>query len=605
MRHRHDSPFGAELGEGGVHFRLYAPRAARVDVLYREDDGVERSAPLEAVENGFFARTVADARAGTRYAFSVDGGELRLPDPASRFQPDGVHGPSLVLDPLAFEWPEDRRHVRPFHEHVFYELHVGAFTEEGTYRAAAERLDHLVALGVTALELMPLSAAPGTRNWGYDGVLPYAPSRNYGTPHDLKRFIAAAHAKDLSVFLDVVYNHFGNEGNYLGLYAPNFFTERYRTPWGTAIDVESEGNGPVRAFFIENALYWLEEYRFDGLRLDAVETIFDGPERLFLRELAAAVSARIEPRRSVALVLENDRNEVLLLRNGFRAQWDDDAHHAAHVLATGETGGYYRDFAERPVHLLGRTLTTGFAYQGEPSPYRGGRERGEPSSGLELASFITFLQNHDQIGNRAFGERITALGSDAAVRAALAVLLLAPSPPLLFMGEEWGASTPFLFFCDFEPDLARKVTEGRRAEFASFPQFADADAGARVAIPDPSDPATFARSKLDWSELAAPVHRAWLGYYRNLLQLRRTEIAPRTAGARGDDAWFEEVGTRGLAATWHLPGGTVLQLAANLGAEAQGGFAPPPADALVLFATHDPSFPNGIAPAWSVRWTLA
>jgi maltooligosyltrehalose trehalohydrolase len=600
MRYRHRSPFGAELVEGGVRFRLYAPAAAGVELCYG-GSGLEHRAHLEPSGDGFFERVVSGARAGTRYAFTFAGQELRVPDPASRSQPEGVHAPSAVVDPLDFDWSSSSAPAVPWHAQVLYELHVGTFTPEGTYRAAAERLDHLVALGVTTVELMPLAAAPGARNWGYDGVYPYAPASNYGTPDDLKGFIRAAHAAGLCVFLDAVYNHFGPEGNYLGLYAPNFFTRRHHTPWGAALDFESPGNAPVRAFFIENALYWLLEYRFDGLRLDAVDRIHDEPERDFLRELAATVAARIEPGRSVALVLENDRNEASLLRAGYDAQWNDDAHHAAHVLLTGQTDGYYADFAADPAALLGRTLTSGFAYQGEPSSYRGGEPRGEPSRDLELSSFVTFLQNHDQIGNRALGERITALASAAALRAGLALLLLAPSPPLLFMGEEWAASTPFLFFCDFEPELAGKVTAGRRAEFASFPQFADA--ASRSAIPDPASPETFGRSKLNWNERDVPRHRAQLDFYRTLLHLRRTEIVPHASEIRGSDAAFERVGARGLRGRWRLAGEKELRLAANLGPEQGEAFPPLPRHAKLIFATHE-FRPHERAPDWSVRWSI-
>jgi 1,4-alpha-glucan branching enzyme/maltooligosyltrehalose trehalohydrolase len=365
VRFRHAMPFGAQLDEDGVRFRLYAPSADRVELLYDAGTG-ERTALLAPSNDGFHELVCADAGAGTRYAFRS--GELTFPDPASRFQPDGVHGRSVVVDPLAFAWPADEAPPLPWSRHVFYETHVGTFTPEGTYAAAAEKFDHLAKLGVTAIELMPIADVPGTRNWGYDGVLPYAPTRNYGTPDDLKGFVATAHARGFAVYLDVVYNHFGPEGNYLHAYAPEFYTERHHTPWGAAIDVEGADRSAVRAYFIENALYWLMEYRFDGLRFDAVHAIYDGAERGFLRELAATVAARVD--RPVHLVLENDANEATLLEAGFAAQWDDDSHHAAHVTITGQGDGYYADYARDPVGQLGRTLTSGFAYQGDPSPFR-------------------------------------------------------------------------------------------------------------------------------------------------------------------------------------------------------------------------------------------
>ncbi|GAC1303564.1 MAG: malto-oligosyltrehalose trehalohydrolase [Vulcanimicrobiaceae bacterium] len=575
-----------------MRFRVYAPSARSVELAL---DGAS-GAPMHRRDDGFFEIVVADAAAGTRYAFVIDG--LRAPDPASRFQPEGVHGTSVVVDPAAYAWRSTAWAGRPWHETIFYELHVGTFTPAGTYAAAAERLDDLVALGITAVELMPLADVPGERNWGYDGVLPFAPSHNYGSPDDLRRFVDRAHELGLAVYLDVVYNHFGPEGNYLHAYAPEFYTERHHTPWGAAIDVAAPDREAVRAFFIANAVYWLQEYRFDGLRLDAVHAIYDGEDREFLRELAATVHDTVG--RDVHLVVENDDNESSLLEAGFRAQWNDDAHHAAHVVATGQRDGYYGDYAADPIALLGRTIATGFGYQGEASTYRNLPSRGEPSAHLRLSSFVNFLQNHDQIGNRPFGERITALAPEAAVRALVAVLFLAPPVPLLFMGEEWGASTPFLYFCDFEPALARAVTEGRRAEFASFAEFSDERSRAR--IPDPSARATFERSVLRWSERTVAPHAAWLAYYRDVLRVRTAEIVPRIANARGRESRYERFDTTGLRASWSLDDGRTLHLEANLGDAPIAGASP--RDGRVLFATH-PMPADGATPAWSVRWTIA
>ena len=592
----HEMPFGSQLTEDGVRFRLYAPAASAVEVVFGEGPSLRRR-PLGALGGGWFEATLGDASAGTRYAFSLDGSETHVPDPASRYQPGGVHEPSIVVDPLAFSWPAALWAGRPWHEHVFYELHVGTFTPEGTYAAAQAKLGALAELGITAVELMPLAEVPGARNWGYDGVLPFAPTRNYGTPDELKTFIAAAHAHGLAIYLDVVYNHFGPEGNYLHGYAPTFYTERHKTPWGAAIDVESAERGDVRAFFIENALYWTGEYRFDGLRFDAVHAIYDGADRHFLNELARTVQARSD--RPIHLVLENERNEAPLLENGFRAQWNDDEHHVMHVLATGEKDGYYVDYAEDTVARFGRTLTQGFGYQGEFSKNKG-ETRGTESSRLPLGAFVNFLQNHDQIGNRPFGERITSIAPELPLRALLAAYLLAPSPPLLFMGEEWGAGTPFLFFCDFEPELARAVTEGRRNEFGSFAAFADP--AQRDKIPDPSSAATFERSKLRWEERERAPHDGWLAYYRQLLSLRRAQIAPRIAGVRVSDASFETIGARGLQARFGLASGATLLLAANFGDAEQRGFARIE-DSRAIFSTHPPVF-TGFAPPWSVRWSL-
>jgi maltooligosyltrehalose trehalohydrolase len=589
--------WGARLRRpAGVEFRLWAPAARSVDLVLLQDP--HRIVPMSRDEGGWYTCTCERASAGTGYLFEINS-EARVPDPASRFQPDGINGPSEVIDPTSFEWPADSG-LRPTPaELVFYELHVGTFTEEGTYAAAGERLDDLVEIGVNAIELMPLAQAAGTRSWGYDGVLMYAPSVSYGRPEDLKRFIAAAHARHLAVFLDVVYNHFGPEGNYLHLYAPQFFTDRHTTPWGAAIDYTSPGNDPVRAFAIDNACYWLNEYRFDGLRLDATDQIFDERPLPILEELAQTVKRAAQHR--VYLVVENDENRVDLLEHGYDAQWNDDVHHALHEALTGEDDGYYRDFAEKPSAWLARALTSGYAYQGESSPFRGGRLRGTPSTETPLTSFINFIQNHDQVGNRAFGERISTLVTPDALHAALAVLLLAPSPPLIFMGEEWGASTPFLYFSDFEGDLARAVREGRRREFARFKQFSDE--GAREQIPDPGAVETFERTKLRWSERTEFSHRRWLWTYGTLLELRRLEIAPRVAGVSGKDASYELRGARGLCAIWNLPTGNELRLDANLGSREQAGFERYPAGR-TIYTTHGERFAGGIAPPWSVRWSM-
>ena len=587
-------PFGAQLEADGVRFALYAPSVERVDLVYDAGSG-DRTATLVRRADGYHEAMVTEAAAGTRYAFRANG--LEFPDPASRFQPDGVHGRSCVVDPLSFAWPGEPWNGLSWNRHVFYETHIGTFTPEGTYAAAQTKFDHLAQLGVTAIELMPIADVPGTRNWGYDGVLPYAPTRNYGTPDALKAFVSAAHARGFAVYLDVVYNHFGPEGNYLHAYAPEFYTDRHQTPWGAAIDVEAGNREAVRAYFIENALYWLLEFRFDGLRFDAVHAIYDGEDRHFLRELAATVNARVD--RPVHLVLENDANEAPLLESGFRAQWDDDAHHAAHVAITGQTDGYYSDYATDTIALVGRTITQGFAYQGDPSPFRNGERRGTPSAHLPLGSFVTFVQNHDQIGNRPFGDRIAALAPPDALRAMLAVVLLAPPPPLLFMGEEWAASTPFLFFCDFEPELGAKVTEGRRGEFAGFAEFSDPEKRAR--IPDPVAESTFAASKLRWDEIAEPAHRAWLAYYSTLLGVRAAEIAPFVARVAGSGATYETIGARGLRARFTLDRGSVLSLEANLGPEPLAGCTIE-GEGTVIFATHGQTFAETVAPPWSVRW---
>jgi maltooligosyltrehalose trehalohydrolase len=586
--------WGAQVSNDGVRFKLWAPAARKVFVAIVEP--AERIVPMEPAGLGWYEVTDRDCSAGARYFFEIDG-TRRVPDPAARFAPDGPAAASEVIDPSTFRWPE-RKFPPSAEAMVFYELHVGTFTPSGTYAEAAEHLDHLIDLGVTAVELMPLAERPGARNWGYDGVLWYAPAHRYGRPDDLKTFIAAAHSRGLSVLLDVVYNHFGPQDNYLGSYAPEFFTKAHHTPWGNAIDYGAANNEPVRRFAIENACYWLSEYDFDGLRLDATQEIYDDSATHILRELA--MEAHRAKDRPVYLVVENDENDPRAFERGYDAQWNDDVHHAVHVALTGEGDGYYEDFTADPVGLLGRALTQGFAFQGEPSAFRGGRRRGGPTGGVALSRFINFLQNHDQIGNRAFGERITALASPEAVRAALVTMLLAPSPPLLFMGEEWAASAPFLYFCDFEPGLSKLVTEGRRKEFARFARFADP--AARERIPDPSSPATFERSILDWSELEQPQHRRTLELYRELLRIRRAEIVPRIADLTGRAARYERQGDRGLRCTWRLADDAVLVLEANFASRSQAGFGHRGAGK-ELYATAP--FIGGQAPPWSARWSLA
>ncbi len=564
MRRLHEMPFGClPLAAGGVRFRLWAPSARRVD-LRLEDAGGTLLA-MERAQGGWWELEVAQAGAGSRYGYRIDGGVV-VPDPASRANPDDVHRASCVIDPLAFDWDDDDWRGRPWEEAIVYELHVGSFTPQGGFAGVEDRLDHLCELGVTAIELMPIADFPGRRNWGYDGVLAFAPDASYGTPADLKRLVCSAHRRGLMVFLDVVYNHFGPEGNYLHAYAPQFFTERHHTPWGAAINFDGEGSRTVRDFFIHNALYWLEEFHLDGLRLDAVDAIVDDSQPHILAELASTVRSRVGRHRHVHLILENDANQIRYqgARPGaadrYDAQWNDDIHHALHVLLTGERDGYYGDYADAPLARLGRCLAEGFAYQGEPSTFRGGRPRGEVSRGLRPSAFVSFLQNHDQVGNRAFGERISRLAPAERIKAALAILLVAPQPPMLFMGEEWAAREPFPFFCDFEPELARKVADGRRGEFARFDRFRDATA--RLLIPDPSAVATFDSARLDWDARNGPEHAEWLALYRRLLALRSREIATRLSGARSGTCLAASDGL--LAVRWELGDGSLLHLIANL-----------------------------------------
>jgi maltooligosyltrehalose trehalohydrolase len=549
--------FGPRLTADGALFRLWAPAAKRVDVA------LEKSHPLRRGADGWFSVDVPGVKAGAQYKFRIDD-EIDVPDPASAFQPKDVSGPSELIDHAAYQWRASNWRGRPWHEAVFIETHVGTFTRDGTYRAMIDKLDHLVESGITALELMPLADFAGKRNWGYDGVLWYAPDSIYGRPDDLKALIDEAHLRGLMVFLDVVYNHFGPEGNYLGRYAPPFFTDA-QTPWGSAIDYRVP---QVCDFAIENAQYWLHEYRFDGLRLDAVHTILESAEVSMLRDLSRAVGQfATETGRHVHLVLENDDNRVSLLdaiegppRGKFRAQWNDDYHHAWHVLLTGETQGYYSDYTKSPLQDIARALGSGFVYQGEASAHRDGQLRGEPSDTLGPLAFVNFVQNHDQIGNRAFGDRLESTVNARAIEAALAITLLAPPVPMLFMGEEWGSKTPFPFFCQFGGDLAEAVRRGRRREYAwAYKKHGDE-------VPDPLDKATFRSAALNWDERTEPAGRKRLAMVQELLAIRRQQIVPRLAGATFGGAHAADNGL--LTANWRMGDGAILHLLTNLSDQA-------------------------------------
>ncbi|MEO5698111.1 MAG: malto-oligosyltrehalose trehalohydrolase [Burkholderiaceae bacterium] len=570
MKRVHEMPFGTRLAaSGGARFKLWAPGAKRVDLLLSEGPHAGEH-PMQAYRDGWFEVTEARADLNTRYRFRIDG-DVIVPDPASRWNPDDVHGASALTDPLGFAWTDAAWRGRPWHEAVIYELHIGCFTPEGTFAAAIDRLDDLVALGITVIELMPVADFPGRRGWGYDGVLLYAPEASYGSPDDLKRLVAAAHARGLMVLLDVVYNHFGPDGNYLHAYAPAFFNAEVPTPWGAAINFDAVHSRNVRNFFMHNALYWIEEFHFDGLRIDAVHAMHDRSTLHFIDELVQLV--RLGPGRSrqVHIVLENDVNDAArLVRDAAGrplladAQWNDDVHHTLHVLATGETDGYYADFADEPQRLFGRALAEGFAFQGEPSPYRSGKPHGTLSAHLPPLAFVNSTQTHDQVGNRAFGDRIGALAADAgreeALRALVACVLLAPSPPMLFMGEEYAAGTPFQYFCDFTGDLAAAVTQGRRAEFGRFEKFSDPSV--RDRIPDPNAESTFVRSKLDWSERLREPHSAWLALYADLLQRRRAMLVPWLHDARAGTVEMPAPGA--VRISWPLAAGRRWHLLAQL-----------------------------------------
>ena len=572
---------------GGYEFRLWAPAASSVEVVTSQPH------PMSRGEDGWYSVAVREARAGQRYNFRIDR-DLDVPDPASSFQPDDVLGPSELID-HDYDWKSVTWRGRPWHEAVVLELHVGTFTEQGTFRAAIERLAEVAEAGFTAIELMPVADFAGRWNWGYDGVLWFAPDSVYGRPEDLKSLIDAAHCHGLMVFLDVVYNHFGPVGNFLARYAPAFFTADRPTPWGAAIDYRVR---QVRAFAVENALHWLDRYRFDGLRLDAVHAIVERGSPSILETISKdAGRLATEQGRAIHLILENDGNEVALLAplqdppdGKYRAQWDDDFHHAWHVLLTGETSGYYRDYAKTPLLDVARVLKSGFAYQGEPSVHRRGVRRGEPSDGLPPTAFISFLQNHDQIGNRAFGERLDALADTNRIEAALAVMLLSPMPPMLFMGEEWGENRPFPFFCDFEGAVADAVREGRRREFRDM--YAARDG--RLP-PDPLDEHTFRQAKIDWEEPSRlPRASKRRELVRALLACRARSVTPRLVDLSSRSADIDVDGTV-LRASWRFGGGT-LHCLANLG-DAATAATRPPGDIV-----WNANLGETVAP-WSVHWT--
>ena len=588
--------FGAEVRDGGVRFRLWAPKHACVALKIEGDEKVR---PMRAEADGWHAIATDAAQAGSRYRFVLPDG-MTIPDPASRFQPLDVHGPSEVIDPSAYEWRDADWRGRAWEDAVLYELHVGCFTPLGTFRAAIAKLDALVDLGITGIELMPIADFPGKRNWGYDGVQLFAPDSSYGRPEDLKALIDAAHGRDLMVFLDVVYNHFGPEGNYWPICAP-IFTERHHTPWGAAVNFDAAGSTVVRELVVENALFWIDEYHMDGLRLDAVHTIFDDSPTHILDEIALRARAAAFDR-SVHLMLENEENRSSRLVRGpdgapreYTAQWNDDLHHVLHTAVTGESAAYYESYHGDTVKL-GRALAEGFAYQGETVAHLG-KARGEPSASLPPTAFVGFIQNHDQVGNRAFGERLTAIAPPEAVRAVAAVYLLSPQIPLLFMGEEWGTARPFLFFCDFGPELAAAVRKGRRAEFARFPEFQDP--ATRETIPDPTAEATFLASKLDWGVAVGEEHAAWRDFYQRALSLRRTEIVPRLRGIGGHAGRYTLLGPQAVRVDWTLGDGSVLTLLANLSAAPVASSA---VEGRVLWREGEVT-PQELAP-WTVVFTL-
>ncbi len=518
---------GAWLDGDGVRFRTWAPSPRRLAVRVEDDAGRPRGEhPLARDDAGYFSGIVPGIDAGARYRYVLEEGPA-LPDVASRFQPEGVHGPSEVIDPTAFRWTDDGWHGLDRDALAIYELHVGTFTREGTFAAATARLDELAELGVTAVQLLPVADFAGDRNWGYDGVDLFAPARCYGRPDDLRALVDRAHALGLGVILDVVYNHFGPDGAYQGTYARQYFNPRHHTPWGAAINLDGPGAGAVRGYFVESALHWLHEYHVDGFRLDATHALRDDGPRHFLAEYADAVHGARTGRGRPVVIAEDHRNLDTVVRPpanggwGLDATFADDFHHATRRLLAGDHEGYFQDYAGTTAEIA-TSLARGWLYTGEHSAFWD-EPRGTSPDGLALPRFVHCLQNHDQIGNRAFGTRLTDEAAPEAVRAAAALLLCGGASVLLFMGEEWAASTPFLYFTDHHDELGRLVTEGRRNEFRHWEAFRDP--ASRQRIPDPQDPATFARSRLDWTERDREPHASTLRLHRALLALRR-EVGP-------------------------------------------------------------------------------
>jgi len=559
------NPLGASVRPGAVTFSVWAPRCRSLDLVI---DGRPFRAMREEGE-GVFTTAIENLAVGARYQYRLDGERYR-PDPASRWQPEGVHGPSVVVDPAGFQWTDDGFTGHTLADLVFYELHVGTFTAAGTFEAVIPHLDRLVDFGITAIELMPIAEFPGSRGWGYDGVHLYAPQSTYGGPRGLRRLVEAAHTRGLSVLLDVVYNHLGPEGNYLGEYGP-YFTDRYKTPWGSAVNFDGPDAAGVRRHVVENVRYWVREFHLDGFRLDAIHAIYDTSPVHILTEIAEA--AHEEGRRLgrpihvVAESHDNDRNLVQPAAEGgigLDAMWSDDFHHAVHALLTREARGYYADFGA-PAQLA-RAIAEGFAFQGEPSGYFG-RERGTPSADLPGERFVISVQNHDQVGNRVLGDRLSTILPFEAVKLAAALLFVSPALPLLFMGEEYGETAPFQYFTSFiDRELTEAVRRGRTAEFARF-------AWARP-IPDPDAPSTFVASRLNHSLATAPRHRELYQYYRRWLELRRTHPALGAAHKAATRVSLDATG-QVLTVRRSAPSGEAIVLSANLAAEPRPLGAPP------------------------------
>ncbi|WP_437545036.1 malto-oligosyltrehalose trehalohydrolase [Sorangium sp. So ce367] len=573
-------PVGAEVLVGkGVHFRVWAPARRKVEVVLEAGPGSGGAAPLRPEEGGYFAGLVASAASGTRYRFRLDDGETLYPDPASRSQPEGPHGPSEVIDPGAFSWSDAAFRGAPLKGQVVYEMHIGTFTREGTWESAARELPELARIGISLIELLPIAEVPGRFNWGYDGVNLFAPTRLYGSPDDLRRFVDAAHRAGIAVILDVVYNHLGPDGNYIGQFSGDYFTDRHKTDWGAAINFDGPRSEAVREYFIANAGYWIDEFHLDGLRLDATQNIYDGSKDHILAAIARRVREAAKGKETF-LVAENESQEEWLIRAaerggyGLDAIWNDDFHHSAKVALTGRSEAYYSDHEGSPQELLS-ALKHGFLFQGQRYHWQKQR-RGTPALGVDPARFVLFLENHDQVANTARGERLCQIVSPGRLRAMSAALLLAPGTPMLFQGQEFGSSAPFLFFADHNPELAPLVRKGRAEFLDQFPSCSAPEVHAQ--LDDPSDPRTFERCKLDFSERER--NAALYALHEDLIALRRRDPVIRAQRPRGVDGAV--LSAHAFLLRYFGDDGDDRLLLVNLGRDIHRGslpeplFAPPP-----------------------------
>jgi maltooligosyltrehalose trehalohydrolase len=596
------SPVPTWLGEIpneaiGVAFRVWAPRRERVQVALLAEDGSRRvieQLPLQAQPGGFFSGVAKSARAGSLYCYLLDDDAQQYPDPASRFQPVGPHGPSQMIDPSAFKWTDDAWTGVRLQGQVIYEMHVGTFTREGTWRSAEQQLEELARLGITVIEVMPIAEFPGRFGWGYDGVNLFAPTRLYGHPDDLRQFVDRAHGLGVAVILDVVYNHIGPNGNYLTAFSNDYFTDRHITDWGDAVNFDGENSQPVRDYILTNAAYWIDEFHLDGLRLDATQNIYDDSENHIVAEISQRVR-EVAGERSVILVAENERQEVRLVRStqaggyGLDALWNDDFHHSAMVALSGRNEAYYSDYLGHPQEFIS-AVKYGYLYQGQWYSWQH-QCRGTPTRGVPPEAFVNFIQNHDQVANSGRGQRGHQIASPGVYKAMTALMLLSPGTPMLFQGQEFAASSPFFYFADHPGELAKKIAEGRRQFMAQFPSIAQPEVQAM--LPDPADPATFLQSKLDFAERTQ--HAEMYSLHGDLLRLRRDDPTFRVQRFGAVDGAV--LGDAAFVLRWFAENGDDRLLLVNLGRDLSLHPAPepllaPPADAdwETLWTTEDPRY---------------